>query len=145
MLLRSGEFARAEPIFISLVDFWRRTMGPEHPSTLTAMSNLTAVYGELGDYDKAEPILREVVEIRHRVIGEDHPYQQQTRFNLALLEASLGHPQAALEQLRIAVEHGFAHSYFLMEDTQEIFAALQGNPTYEALVDTVRQRLESTE
>jgi serine/threonine protein kinase len=143
VLLRSSKFARAEPLFISLVDFWRRTLGPEHPRTLTAMNNLAVVYGEWGHYREAEPVLRELVETRHRVLGEDHPYQQQTRFNLALIEASLGHPQAALEQLRIAVAHGFAHSYFLDEDAQKDFAALQGKPEYEALLDTVRQRLES--
>jgi hypothetical protein len=47
---------------------------------------------------------------------------------MAVMVARRGAYDEALNHLRIAVEHGFAHPYLLDEDTLEILKPLQGRP-----------------
>jgi eukaryotic-like serine/threonine-protein kinase len=49
----------AEPILRELLPPARRVLGPEHPSTLTAIHNLGAVLNDRQQYAEAEKLLAE--------------------------------------------------------------------------------------
>ncbi len=106
------------------------------------MSNLGAVLSEMGRYEEAELVATKTLMLRLKTRGDEHPYTQQSRFMVAVMVARRGAYDEALNHLRIAVEHGFAHPYLLDEDTLEILKPLQGRPEFEELLATVRGRLE---
>ena len=64
----------------------RRVLGPEHPHTLTTMSNLATSLRDQGKRAKAEPMFRELLDVRRRVLGPEHPDTLATVKNLASLE-----------------------------------------------------------
>ena len=51
----------------------RRTLGEEHPSTLTSMSNLAACYAKVDRSQEALELLVKAMEGSKRTLGEDHP------------------------------------------------------------------------
>jgi hypothetical protein len=51
----------------------QRVLRAEHPSTLTAASNLASSLLRQGKYDEAEKMDREVLAVRQRVLGAEHP------------------------------------------------------------------------
>ena len=50
-----------------------RTLGKEHPNTLTSLNNLAGLLNAKGDYAGAEPLYRRVLEARERTQGKEHP------------------------------------------------------------------------
>jgi non-specific serine/threonine protein kinase/serine/threonine-protein kinase len=56
-----------------VVEALHRTLGDDHPLTLTARYNLAAYYYREGRLTEAEPIFVDVLETRRRVLGPDHP------------------------------------------------------------------------
>jgi hypothetical protein len=51
----------------------RRSIGGDHPDTLTSIHNLATTYDALGRYADAERLYLEVCEAKRRVLGEVHP------------------------------------------------------------------------
>ncbi len=100
-------------------------LGTEHP---TYLISLGAVLSEMERYEEAELLATETLKLRWKIRGDEHPYTQQSRFMMAVMVARRGAYDEALNHLRIAVEHGFAHPYLLDEDTLEILKPLQGRP-----------------
>ena len=56
--------------------FWRcalerreRTLGPDHPHTLTSVNNLGQLLQDQGKFDLAEPFLRRALEGNERTLG----------------------------------------------------------------------------
>lgn len=140
--LGRGSLAQAEPLYREVLANRRHILGAEHPSTIVAMNNSAAILSELGRYHEAEILATETLELRLRIQGDEHPYTQQSRFMVAILVARRGAFEEALEHLQIAVEHGFAHPLLLDKDVLAILEPLQGRPGFEALLTTVRQRLD---
>lgn len=136
------DHAEAERLFQEVLAGRRRTLGAEHPSTVVAMHNVAAAQSELGRQEEALDLGAEVLRIRLKILGEDHPYTQGTRHMLAMIQADLGDYDQALEHLRIAVEHGFAHEILLSQESLAVLEPLRGRPEFEALLDTVRTRLQ---
>jgi Flp pilus assembly protein TadD len=58
-------------------------MGPEHPYTLTSMSNLAGVLASQGKYDEAEAMNRQTLAWRKEVLGHEHPNTLTSMSNLA--------------------------------------------------------------
>ena len=65
----------------------RRVLGPEHPHTLTTMSNLATSLGEQGKHEEAEPMFRNLLDVRSRVLGLEHPDTIATVRSLASLDS----------------------------------------------------------
>ena len=63
----------------------RETLGPDHPSVATSMTNLGVVLVNLGDLDGAEPLYRDALRIRTAAYGERHRTVATTRYYLARL------------------------------------------------------------
>jgi hypothetical protein len=47
-----------------------KVLGPEHPSTLTSMSNLALVLDSQGKYEEAESMNRQTLARREKVLGQ---------------------------------------------------------------------------
>ena len=50
-----------------------KVLGPEHPDTLTSMSNLALVLDSQGKYEEAEAMNRQTLARREKVLGPEHP------------------------------------------------------------------------
>ena len=80
-----------------LVDFYTRTYGEEHPSTLTSLNNLAYTYGQLGDYQNALKLNIKVYELSCKVPGEEHTHTLTSLSNLAHTYGRLGDHKKELE------------------------------------------------
>src|SRR5271166_6263855 len=73
----------------------QRTLGADHPDTLTAVSNLAHRYQTEGRHSEAEALYKRAVEARERVLGPEHPDTITSVNNLALLYKDEGRYEEA--------------------------------------------------
>ncbi|OLO50827.1 tetratricopeptide repeat protein, partial [Actinomyces oris] len=89
------------------------TLGPDHPSTLTARLNLAGAYCDAGRLDEAITLYEQTLEDRTRILGPHHPDTLTTHNNLAyayqaagrLDEAITLHEQTLEDSTRILGPH----------------------------------------
>mgnify|MGYP001819098571 CR=1 FL=1 len=74
------------------------SLGPDHPDTLKATTELASVKGDLGRLDDAQALFRESLEARRSVLGPQHPATLQTANDLGSLLLGMGELDEA-EQL----------------------------------------------
>ncbi|CUS07621.1 unnamed protein product, partial [Tuber aestivum] len=67
-----------------------KTLGPDHPHTLTSVSNLAAVLRCQGKYSESEMIDRRALEGSEKILGPNHPDTLTHVGNLALVLQSQG-------------------------------------------------------
>jgi len=67
-----GDYKAAEQHLKHSLKIRREHLGPEHPSTLTAMSHLGSLYVDHARFEQSEPLLTEAIKIQSRVLGEKH-------------------------------------------------------------------------
>ncbi|PVH90208.1 hypothetical protein DM02DRAFT_636994, partial [Periconia macrospinosa] len=79
-----GKWREGREIQEVVLDGRRRILGEEHPSTISAMSNLANTLGEQGQFDEAAKMKREVLEKRRRILGEEHLDTISAMNNLAV-------------------------------------------------------------
>jgi len=103
-LLGQGEYADAEGPARRALEALERVLGPEHPDTLTSVSNLAFLLARKGHYGAAEPLYRRALEARERVLGPEHPGTLTSVNNLAGLLESQGDYAAAEPLSRRALE-----------------------------------------
>ena len=70
-----------------VLDVQRRVLGPEHPHTLTTVSNLATSLRDQGKHEDAEQMFRELLDMQRRVLGPEHPDTLATVSNLASLDS----------------------------------------------------------
>ncbi len=104
--LREGDFARGAAAAEKALALARGLFGPRHPSTLTSMNNLAALYRAQGRYGEAEPLYRETLQLSREVLGPRHPNTLGSMNNLAALYDSQGRYRDAeplyLEALKLS-------------------------------------------
>ncbi|HZW91180.1 MAG TPA: tetratricopeptide repeat-containing protein, partial [Myxococcaceae bacterium] len=139
-LVQDGQLAEGIALEREVVASQRRLLGPEHPDTLESLGHLAVFLKRHRDFDEAERVAREVLAVRLRISGPDHPETALVRYNLACILAPAGRSQAALSELRTAVEHGLTPdlSEHLAEDSD--FASLRGRPEFERIAAEAKQR-----
>lgn len=98
----------------SVCEARERLLGPEHPDTLTAQSNLASTYSRTGDWRKAQELREHVLTYRKKILGEEHPDTIKSMGMLATSYAHNGREQEALLLRRQAYEvalrkYGEAH------------------------------------
>ncbi|RYD25193.1 MAG: tetratricopeptide repeat protein, partial [Verrucomicrobiaceae bacterium] len=104
MQFANAEYAEAEPFFQRGLEASERVLGPEHPDTLTSLSNLAALLHAKGDCAGAEPLHRRTLEARERVLGGEHPSTLTSLSNLAFLLHAKGDHAGAEPLHRRALE-----------------------------------------
>ena len=85
LLESKGDYAAAEPLQRRALETRERTLGREHPSTLTSVNNLAELLESKGDYAGAEPLYRRALEARVRTLGKESSAACDTAHNLARL------------------------------------------------------------
>ena len=68
-----GSYGAALELSQRILDARERSLGPEHPDTLTARGNLAAWTAEAGDTAGARDQFAALLPIRERVSGPEHP------------------------------------------------------------------------
>ena len=74
----------------------RRINGDDDPSTLSCISNLASLYGDMGNHDQALPLHTEALAGSRRLRGDDHPDTLSCISNLASLHGDMGNHDLAL-------------------------------------------------
>ncbi|KAH8825458.1 hypothetical protein DL96DRAFT_1816978 [Flagelloscypha sp. PMI_526] len=87
-----------------VVKLRKQILGPDHPHTLTSMSNLATTYSALGRHREALELNEHVVELRKTVSGPEHPYTLKSMHHLAFTYSGLGWHPKALELKEQVVE-----------------------------------------
>jgi tetratricopeptide (TPR) repeat protein len=146
-----GQYPEALKQVERAVDLYRRSLGANHPKSLTTTNQLGEVYRLQGKYAEAEVLCSRVLEISRRVQGKDHPdtlNAMQTVANIYYLQSKYSAAEGLYQQVlevrrrRLGLEH---------PDTLESMNTLAANydmqgkyPPAEALYSqtlTVRRRV----
>jgi tetratricopeptide (TPR) repeat protein len=80
-----GQYAPAETSHRKASSLRKEVLGPEHPDTLTSMSNLALVLGSQGKYEDAEAMNQQTLARREKVLGLEHLDTLTSMSNLALV------------------------------------------------------------
>ena len=78
------------------VDMLTDALGPDHPHTLTARSNLAVAYKQAGHVSTAIDMYEALLADRTRILGPDHPITLTARSNLANAHREAGHVSTAI-------------------------------------------------
>lgn len=118
-----------------------KVLGPEHPDTLTSVSNLGSVLGSLGKYEEAKAMHQRALEGSEKVLGPEHPNTLTSVSNLGSVLASLGKYEEAEAMHRRALDgyekvlgpehpntltimHNLAHTWISQDKVQEALALM---------------------
>lgn len=83
-----------------------RTLGKEHPFTLTTVNSLALLYKAQGSYGEAEPLYKRALEASERTLGREHPFTLATVNSLASLYKEQGRYGEAEQLYRRTVAAG---------------------------------------
>ncbi len=78
-----GQYQEAETLSYRVVAIHEKTLGKDHPTTATSLSNLGNVLYLQGKFKEAEAVHRRALAIREKVLGMDHPDTATSMNNLA--------------------------------------------------------------
>ena len=81
----TGRVAEAERMFRELIERSRRTLGEEHPDTLTAYNSMGCLSKKKGDLPEAEHWLRLTADGCAHTLGPEHPNSLASRTNLGVV------------------------------------------------------------
>jgi len=104
VLDHQGHYREEEPILVQLVNQLERTLGPEHPDTLSARHLLTLALERENKHAEAEKEGRAVLALREKVLGPEHPDTLDTRSNLALVLEHEGKYKEAEKEYRAVLD-----------------------------------------
>lgn len=82
-----GEYAQAEPLFLSAFRLCQEICDETHPALATSINNLAKIYEFQGDFGRAEPLLREALRIKREQFGPVSSEHALALGNLGLLYA----------------------------------------------------------
>lgn len=105
--LRQGQFQEAETLHHQVLATHEKSLGAEHPTTATSVSNLGNVYYLQGRFDEAEKLYKRALTIREKVLGPEHADVATSLNNLANAMQELGRDQGlSASELRIRQRQG---------------------------------------
>ena len=104
VLHQRGLLEEAFKIHDKLLEMCQTQFGPEHPDTLTSMSNLALVLNDMGKLKEAAELHRTALEVRAKIFGRDHPATVISMNNLANVLKHMGNVKEAAELHRTALE-----------------------------------------
>ncbi|MDR1164515.1 MAG: tetratricopeptide repeat protein [Deltaproteobacteria bacterium] len=93
---------RAIKLLIECLGWQEKSLGPESVETLRTLSDLAAIYDQVGNYDDAKGILERVLKARTKILGPDHAETLIINNRLAfhqILEGNLQKARALYEDL----------------------------------------------
>ncbi|KAF2187603.1 putative kinesin, partial [Zopfia rhizophila CBS 207.26] len=99
-----GEYEAAKGVFCMSVEAREKVLGPEHPHTLTSVSNLGLVLERQGKYKEAEAMHQRALEGHEKVLGLEHPDTLTSVNNLGWVLESQGKYEEAEAMHRRVLE-----------------------------------------
>lgn len=106
------------------IDYFQKTLALDG-GYFQAHVSLGGAYSRKGMYGEAEEILLQAINLE--------PEYGPAYYNLACVQASRGRPQAAITNLRKAVEKGFADRAYILNDPD--LAAVRDQPAFRDLLN----------
>jgi tetratricopeptide (TPR) repeat protein len=103
-LFKAGRYQEALPLAQRDLALRERMLGPEHPSTATALNNLAELYKGMGAHGKALPLLQRALAIVEKALGPEHLRTVAIIDNLAGLHVSMGAHEKALPLVQRALK-----------------------------------------
>ena len=95
-LYKAGRYADALPLFQRALTQRESELGPDHPDTALALTNLAQLYWAQGQYAQALPLLQRALAIREKALGPEHVDTGQSLHNLARTHHALGQHAEAM-------------------------------------------------
>ncbi len=86
---QSGQFAKAESLYLEAYQRSLSVLGAEHPDTVIGLENLSFFYEDREQFTEAEPLNRRLYEVYLRHLGPEHPETIFILHNLAYLNELL--------------------------------------------------------
>ncbi|CAN5331352.1 hypothetical protein BH09PLA1_BH09PLA1_24400 [soil metagenome] len=108
LLTDAGKLKEAEALLRDARDESRNELGPDHPATLRAASDLALVLKKQGRLADAEALNREILERRRRSLGDNHPETIVSLNNLGAQLRAQGRLVQAEPLLRESLERSRA-------------------------------------
>ena len=124
-LWRDGKYDEGTRIAEAALEAQERTLGKEHPATLTSVNNLAALYDTKGETAKAEPLYVRALEARERTLGKEHPGTCLSAYNLAVFYKKQGKNERVAELARQAYRGWLKSKGPEHEDTKRAAALLR--------------------
>ena len=90
LLQDQGQLEEAAPLYRRALAACERTLGAEHPHTLTSVNNLASLLKAQGQLEEAAPLFRRALAARERTLGAEHPDTLVSMYNLASLLRKTG-------------------------------------------------------
>ena len=91
-----GQYGRALALSEDTLAIRESVLGPNHPDTVIALTNLAYAYWRLGRHSEALPLEQRALEIAEAALGPSHPDTARRLDNLAVTYCELGRPDEAL-------------------------------------------------
>ncbi|MFF3257387.1 tetratricopeptide repeat protein [Actinacidiphila glaucinigra] len=145
VLYRAGQSLLDAGLLASAITYWQnltarseQSLGGDHPSTLTARSNLAASYWQAGRTEEAIAIAEQVFADRKRILGDEHPDTLTARANIAVSYRDAGRIDEAITLLeQVLADHqrilGDEHPNTLTTRAKLAFSYWQAGRTDEAI------------
>ena len=137
----TNQVREAEELIRQNLSIEQRILGPKHSDTLVTLETLGDLLKFENRYSEAEKIDRETLEDRREVLGPDHLVTASSAYKLASVLALEGKKEEALSNLQFAVEHALSKRTRLELEKKPDFKILHGDPRFEAILETSRQRI----
>lgn len=80
---RQGKYRKAAELWSEVLESYQKSVGSDHPHTLTSMNNLAASLSAQGDHAVARTLQEQALDAFRRVLGPDHPDTLSSMNNLA--------------------------------------------------------------
>ncbi|WP_433289239.1 FxSxx-COOH system tetratricopeptide repeat protein [Micromonospora sp. CA-244673] len=103
-LIVRGNARPAQRLAEHLYQQWRKRLGPDHPHTLRAATELVWAYHDLGKLRELRPLIEDTLSRQRVALGEDHPDTLRSMSDLAVVLDVQGDPQGALHLDKDVVE-----------------------------------------
>ena len=88
--LHRAQFQEASALLTAVAEIQEKTLGPEHPDTVTTKANLALTKRYLRQLKEAEELEVDILNISRRTLGPEHPDTLVSMANLALTLADQG-------------------------------------------------------
>ncbi|SFP74389.1 DNA-binding transcriptional activator of the SARP family [Geodermatophilus dictyosporus] len=94
-LQAKGDNSASRAVCEQLLNRWRPILGPDHPDTLTATSNLTLSLVQIGEVESARVLGQDTLQRCRQVLGLDHAITLLAAAALTLALTGLGEAESA--------------------------------------------------
>ena len=122
-----------------------KTLGPDHPYTLTARNNLASALQDAGRSEESIRLLRQSLKEHIRVLDPDHPYTLTARNNLASALVDQGKHEEAIRIFKRCIEEYqrilYSDHYEILTVRNSLSVAYRESRDYEKALTECRANL----